>query len=143
MPPTVFVPSAEAAYIAELSDRDMNRVFDEHLVPDQFVQARPGRRFARLASAFARFYFTTDAIFAAALWRKVVAELTERVVGMGNKDRILALQSRFSKSAWVVQVSFGQSVGVSPFVESAMRLSSWSIPKSINGRMLRRDRTDL
>ena len=119
MSPTVFVPSAEAAYIAELSDRDMNRVFDEHLVPDQLVQAEAGRRFARLASAFARFYFTTDTIFAAALRRKVVAELTERVVGMGNKDRILALQSSLSKSAWVVHVSFGQSVDVSPFVESA------------------------
>jgi uncharacterized protein (DUF433 family) len=119
MSPIVFVPGAEAAYIAGLSDRDMNRVFDEHLVPDQLVQAGPGHRFARLASAFARFYFTTDSIFAATLRRKVLAELTERVIVMGNKDRILALHGALAKSAWVVHVSHGQSVDVSPFVESA------------------------
>jgi uncharacterized protein (DUF433 family) len=117
---TVFVPSAEAAYIAELTDRDMNRVFDEHLVPDQLVRMDQGRRFARLASAFAHFYFTTDSIFAAALRRSVVTELTERVIVLGNKDRILALQGALAKSAWVVRVSHGQSVDVSPFVESAM-----------------------
>jgi uncharacterized protein (DUF433 family) len=120
MSATVFVPSAEAAYIAELTDRDMNRVFDERLVPDQLVRTDSGRRFARLASAFARFYFTTDGIFAAALRRKVLAELTERVVVMGNKDRILALHGALAKSAWVVKVSHGQSVDVSPFVEEAM-----------------------
>jgi uncharacterized protein (DUF433 family) len=119
MPAAIFVPSAEAAYIAGLSDRDMNRVFDEHLVPEQLVQAEPGRRFARLASAFARFYFSTDTIFAAALRRKVVTELTERIVGMGNKDRILSLQGPLSKSIWIVHVPFGQTVDVSPFVESA------------------------
>jgi uncharacterized protein (DUF433 family) len=115
----IFVPTAEAAYIAELSDRDMNRVFDEHLVPEQLVQSGPGRRFARLASAFARFYFSTDSIFAAALRRNVVTELTQRVVAMRNKDRILSLQGALSKSTWLVHISHGQTVDVSPFVESA------------------------
>lgn len=61
MTTTVFAPSAEAAYIAELSDGDMNRVFDEHLVPESLVRAQDGRRFARLASAFAHFYFSLTA----------------------------------------------------------------------------------
>jgi len=53
MTTAIFVPSAQAAFIAELSDRDMNRVFDEHLVPESLMRAQDGRRFARLASAFA------------------------------------------------------------------------------------------
>ncbi|MBC7603007.1 MAG: DUF433 domain-containing protein, partial [Ramlibacter sp.] len=73
-----------------------------------------------LASAFAHFYFTTEGIFAAALRRSVVTELTERVMVLGNEDRILALQEALGKSAWVVAVSYGQSVDVSPFVENAM-----------------------
>lgn len=116
-----FVSSAEAAYVAELTDRDMNRVFDEHLVPDQLLRTDHGRRFARLACAFARFYFITDSIFAAALRRSVISELTERVIVRGDKDRVLALQGALAKSAWVVQVSHGQSVDVSPFIESAMQ----------------------
>ena len=115
----VFVSSAEAAYIAELTDRDMNRVFDEHLVPDRLLRSDQGRRFARLAAAFARFYFATDGIFAAPLRRSVLAELTERVSVLGKNDRILALRGVLPKSAWVVQVSHGQSVDVSSFVESA------------------------
>ena len=119
MPTSVFVPGAEAAYLADSSDRDMNRVFDEHLVPDQLVSTDTGRRVARLASAFAHFYFTTDSIFAAALRRSVVTELTERVVVLGDRDRIMALQGTLDKSAWVLRVAHGQSVDVWPFVESA------------------------
>jgi uncharacterized protein (DUF433 family) len=120
MTTAVFVPSAEAAYIAELSDRDMNRVFDEHLVPDALVRSDGGRRFARLASAFARFYFATDNLFVAPLRRHVVSALTQRVVALGNSEHILALQGTMDRADWLVQVQFGQVVDVSSFVESAM-----------------------
>ncbi len=121
MTSAVYVPSAEAAYIAELSDRDMNRVFDEHLVPDVLVRAEDGRRFARLASAFAHFYFVTDGIYAAPLRRRVVAELTERVVARRNRDHVLALQEALKHADWMVNVQFGQFVDVSSFVENAMK----------------------
>jgi uncharacterized protein (DUF433 family) len=117
-----FISGAEAAYIAELTDRDMNRVIDEHLVPDQLVRADSECRFARLAAAYAQFYFATDHIFAATVRRRVVAELTERVLARGDKDRIVALrlQGGLPKSVWVVKVDQGQSVDVSPFVENAV-----------------------
>lgn len=121
MTAAVFVHSAEAAYIADLSDRDMNRVFDEHLVPDSLVRAEDGRRFARLASAFAQFYFATDNLFAASLRRHVVSALTERVVSLGNAERILALQGSLDRVDWLVRVQFGQVVDVSSFVERAMK----------------------
>jgi uncharacterized protein (DUF433 family) len=121
MASAVFVPSAEAAYIAELSDRDMNRVFDEHLVPDVLVRAEDGRRFARLASAFAHFYFVTDGIYAAPLRRRVVAELTERVVARRNREHVLALQEVLKRADWLVNVQFGQTVDVSSFVENAVK----------------------
>lgn len=121
MAATPFVSSAEAAYIAELSDRDMNRVFDERLVPDALLRATDGRRFARLAAAFAHFYFFTDGIYTAPLRRRVVAELTERVVARRNRDHVLALQEALKQPDWLVNVQFGQTVDVSPFVENAVK----------------------
>ncbi len=58
MNPQILIPTAEAAFIAGLSDRDMNRVADEHLMPDVLFEKNGGvRRFTRLSAAFAKFYF--------------------------------------------------------------------------------------
>lgn len=75
----------------------------------------------RVASGFANFYFVTDRIYAGALRRRGVAELTERVVALHNKVHVLALQNALSAVDWLVRVSFGQVVDVSTFVESAAR----------------------
>lgn len=115
-----FVPSAEAAFIAELSDRDMNRVIDEHLVPQSLVRADNGRRFARLAAAFARFYFDTDVIYAATLRKDVLKQLTLRIVSLRDWEKVLALQAPVNPEVWKVSVKFCQVVDVSYFVESAM-----------------------
>jgi uncharacterized protein (DUF433 family) len=40
----ILIPTAEAAFIAGLSDRDMNRVVDEHLVPDVLFEKTDGVR---------------------------------------------------------------------------------------------------
>ena len=34
MPTPLFIPTAQAAFIAGLTDRQMNRIVDEHLVPE-------------------------------------------------------------------------------------------------------------
>lgn len=121
MTTAVFVPSAEAAFIAELTDRDMNRVFDEQLVPQSLIRADGGRRFARLAAAFAHFYFVTDTIYAASLRRDVVSELASRVAALWNAEKVLALEETLSRSAWQVNIQYSQVVDVSVFVESAKK----------------------
>jgi hypothetical protein len=47
----LFVPTSEAAFIADVSDREMNRAVDEHILPEPLIRSGNGRRFARLGAA--------------------------------------------------------------------------------------------
>jgi uncharacterized protein (DUF433 family) len=108
----LFVPTAEAAFIAGVSDREMNRAVDEHILPEPLIRSDNGRRFARLGAALAGFYFTSEDIYTASLRRKVVEEVTAMTRIRGNREAILALQSEFLKDIdWHVNVS-GVSIGV-------------------------------
>src|SRR5690606_16720919 len=60
----MFVPTAEAAFIAGITDRDINRAVDEHILPDSLISLDNGRRFARLGAALAGFYFGSDDVYA-------------------------------------------------------------------------------
>jgi len=114
-----FIPTAEAAFIAGISDRDMNRVVDEHLVPDSLVRLSNGRKFAPLAAAFARFYFATEEMFVAVLRRKVLDELTRRVEELEERDAVLAL-SRLPKTMnWEIDMSYVR-IDVSTFIAESL-----------------------
>jgi uncharacterized protein (DUF433 family) len=97
---SVFVSTAEAAFIAGLTDRDMNRIVDERIIPAPLVRVDAGRRFARLAAAFARFYFGTEELFAASLRRRVVAELVRRVEHADRRDAVLGLSAALEDIDW-------------------------------------------
>jgi hypothetical protein len=71
-----FVSTSEAAFIADVSDREMNRAVDERILPDPLIRSNNGRRFAPLGAALASFYFTSEDVYAATLRRKVVKELS-------------------------------------------------------------------
>jgi hypothetical protein len=86
-----------------LSDCDIDRVFDERLVPEALVRAQDGRRFARFVSALARFHVVTDGVYVATVRRRVMTELTERVLARLNPDRVLALQEALSRGTVAVQ----------------------------------------
>lgn len=108
----LFVPTAEAAFIAGISDRDMNRAVDEHILPEALIRLENGRRFARLGAVLAGFYFTSDDVYAAVLRRKVVEELTARVRLRRDLELILALRSEILTAIdWRVTVQ-GASLGV-------------------------------
>lgn len=90
--PTQLIPTAEAAFIAGLTDRQMHRVVDEHLVPDALVgQQGNSRLFTRLGAAFAKFYFATEELLVAGARRQVLDELFARVVKLPIKDHVLTL----------------------------------------------------
>lgn len=110
------IPAAEAAFIAGLSDRQMNRVVDEHLMPDVlFEQLATGRRFTRLCAAFAKFYFDEENWLGAAARRKVLDELTQRVVQLQHKDEVFSLVMLPDKFSWKV-VNYAVEVDVAPYV---------------------------
>jgi uncharacterized protein (DUF433 family) len=116
----MLVPTAEAAFIAGLTDRHMNRVVDEHLMPDLlFDQHGSTRVFTRLCAAFANFYFATEGLLIAAARRQVVEELTRRVGMLSAKDEVFALISMPDAMNWKVAKSAVQ-IDVEPYVSKAL-----------------------
>lgn len=115
----LFVPSAEAAFIAGLTDRQMSRVVDERLVPETlFEQRGSSRRFTRLGAAFAKFYFATEDMLIAGARRQVLEELSARVNRLKVKDEVLTLMLLDSMS-WKVKRGFIE-VDVLPFLQEAV-----------------------
>ena len=108
----LFVPTSEAAFIADISDREMNRAVDEHILPEPLIRSGNGRRFARLGAALASFYFTSEDVYAATLRRKVVEEVSAMLRARRDMESILALRSEFLRDIdWRINVS-GVSIGI-------------------------------
>lgn len=120
-----FVPIAEAAFIAGVSDRDLNRAIDEHILPDPLTRSGEGRRFTRLGAALAGFYFRSGDVYAAGLRRRVVEEVTSTVRVRSDTDSILALHPDAIRGIdWRIRVSGVPAgiieVDVGSFVECAL-----------------------
>lgn len=79
---SLFVPVglAEAAYLSGLSRRDIDRVIDERIVPDAMIAGGGVRMITAAACALARFYFETAATLTAATRRRIVADISERLL---------------------------------------------------------------
>jgi uncharacterized protein (DUF433 family) len=113
------VPTAEAAFIAGLNDRQMHRVMDEHLVPSALLgQDGSTRLFARLGAAFARFYYDTEGVLVASARRQVLEELTLRVTHLPDPAEVMALHSLPRDVSWRV-FRTGVDIDVGPFVAQA------------------------
>ena len=115
-----YVSTAEAAFIAGLSDRHMNRVVDEHILPDVLFHGEDGRSFARLGAAFASFYFATEDMFAAQFRRKVLRDLTTRLEARPDKDHFFSLTSLPWDADWHVDAPYVTCVDIVEFVEAAL-----------------------
>ena len=118
MPTSLFIPTAQAAFIAGLTDRQMNRVVDERLVPEPlFEQQGSSRLFTRLGAAFAKFYFATEDQLLAGARRQILDELNSRVDRLAAKDQVLTLRLLDSMS-WKVERKHVE-VDVLPFLQEA------------------------
>lgn len=116
---TRFIPTAQAAFIAGLTDRQMHRVMDEHLVPDPlFEQRGSSRLFTRLGAAFAKFYFATEDQLLASARRQILDELNGRVDRLPVKDQVLTLM-RLDSMSWKVERKHIE-VDVLPFLQEAL-----------------------
>ena len=96
---TPFVSSAEAAFIAQVRDRDVNRVIDEHIVPDELVRLDAGRKISRLAAAFISFYFRTDSTLTANFRKEAMAEIVDHVKDAGLLEPALRLDLSFFRDS--------------------------------------------
>ena len=114
-----FVPHAEAMFIAGISGRQLDRVVDEHLVPDDMLSLRgPTRLYARLVAPFARFYFETEPTLVAAARRAVVSELFSRVQAVQACESILALSDIPAELNWKVAIQ-GIEIDLLRFIAQA------------------------
>jgi uncharacterized protein (DUF433 family) len=106
--PTVadLIPCAEAAFIAGLTDKEIHRVVDDGVLPEALYERTDGRRFARIAGAFARFYFETSEQLTKAMRREVIATLTQRLLQRADHDAMFALSLPVSEVDWRVNVPF-------------------------------------
>lgn len=102
MPPKHFIATAEAAFIAGLTDRQMHRIVDERLVPQSLFERQGSqRRFTLLAAGLAKFYFGTEDVLLAGARRWVLDEITARVQRLEADMGVLAL-SRLDAVDWKV-----------------------------------------
>ncbi len=104
---TSWVPSTEVAFIAGLTDKEINRALDEDVLPDNLVRRSDGREFARFVSLLVKFYFETSRDLSKPLRLSVIETLNDRVLRRDDADSVLALHFALSAFDWKVPVSFG------------------------------------
>lgn len=75
---------AEAAYLSGLSRRDIDRVIDERILPDSMIAGGSVRMITAAACALARFYFQTAATLTAEYRRRIVADMSERILAQST-----------------------------------------------------------
>ena len=104
--PSTFVTSAEAAYIAGVTDREINRVIDVRIVPEPLLSLTEGRRVARLGAVFISFYFKTEPLFTAQLRRSLLASLAGELHARESWPDLLKLEDKAfrSLSRWLGDV---------------------------------------
>ena len=100
---TAYVPTAEAAYIAGVTDRQLQRLFDEEVLAAPFVRSENGRAFARISAAFAKFYFDLDEDLTASARRFVIGQMSQRILAHPDSDALMALSFQPGAMNWDVE----------------------------------------
>lgn len=103
--PSYYVPTAEAAFIAGVSQSQMHRLADEHLVPDYLLSKEGGsRKFARITAAWASFFFHSHNTIQASKRKDILFDLTNRVTCSKWKDDVISLHGAANDIDWIVAV---------------------------------------
>ena len=105
------VTMAEAAVLAGISLREVNRVFDEGIFPEPLVRDEAGRRIERGAVPLLAFYFGTAGALEASARRSVIKTIVNGRGGLSS--RRLATLRRFRGT---LPVAPGVSVTIAPFI---------------------------
>ena len=109
---------SQAAFVAGITDRDVNRIVDESILPDGLIETANGRVFGELACVFASFYVREHRLSKPARM-SVIQELTRRfqsAKGPTDRNRSDALPGR---GDWIV-VMDALSVNVGKYVDEAI-----------------------
>ncbi len=78
MTTTEYIAVKKASFISGLTDRELNRVVDEHLLPDElFIQTKGARLFSTLGVALAQFYFKSAEVLSASSRKWIITSAFE------------------------------------------------------------------
>ena len=99
---TAFIPAAEAAYISNLTDKQIQRAVDDHILQAPLVSRRNGRRFAKLGSALANFYYGFESTLTAEARRKVISLITARLQKRSDWQAMLDLSAPLVAVDWSI-----------------------------------------
>lgn len=115
---------AETAYMADVTDRDINRLVDEDILPRALIIRVAGRRLAPLSAPFATFYFRTSEDLTKSARIRVISTIIERLAKRSDFDQFLTLSERLKDVDFDWKVSEQSwSVVLSPFVDAAYKRS--------------------
>ncbi|PZR15057.1 MAG: hypothetical protein DI536_09800 [Archangium gephyra] len=126
-----FIGSAEAAFIADIDQRELNRLVDEEIFNDSWLTQRTeGRLFTRLAAALARFNFSTADQLSKTARLEVIRAVVKRIRESGDPTRVVDLKATSSVDwTWhskLVTVDLRDAVNATreraDEIEAAMRL---------------------
>lgn len=93
---------SEAAVVASVTVRDINRVIDERLLPDYFYAVEDGRRLRVTACPFVRFYFHTAQTLTSEERGFLIYQLSERLGPKLSKWRIADWRRKSRPEDWTV-----------------------------------------
>ncbi|WP_175887263.1 DUF433 domain-containing protein [Burkholderia contaminans] len=113
--------AAEIAFIAGLTDREINRLVDEDVLRAPLVHRLDGRRFAPLTASFATFWFSASDNLTRTARINVIEVLTRRLLDRPDVDVILTLGASALKDFdWSVHFD-ALTVELTQYVEMASR----------------------
>jgi uncharacterized protein (DUF433 family) len=116
------VTAAEVAFIAGLTDQEINRLFDDKALPAPLWKQENGRRFAPLTAPFATFYFRTMDDLTRSARVRVIETITDRLSQRPDFDDFLALSDpkRITDFDWSVHQA-SLTILLTSFVDSALQ----------------------
>jgi uncharacterized protein (DUF433 family) len=92
MPSTTFLNSAEAAYIAGLSEPVIHRAVANQVVSEPLIRQGPEWRISRLAAAFIAFYCKTEKHSSQRTKKAMLASSVAQITAAGKLKHALALR---------------------------------------------------
>lgn len=98
------VPTATAAFIAGLSDRQMQRVVDEGIIGSPLVMRDGVRSFAVMTTALARFYFTTNETMTRDARINIIKVIIDRVSKRSDAQAVFSLKGPLDEIDWTVRL---------------------------------------
>lgn len=110
-----YLSVAEAAFVSGLTERELNRVIDELLVPaDLIAKSYRGRGFSPLGVAFAKFYFRLASILSATSRKAIISQAYENFHVQSEDFKFLD-EVVLGVNSWEISVDIVR-VDVAPFV---------------------------